>query len=146
MKTIILLTMSFALLSVVSCKTRQKIERNQEKRAAITRTEPGSEPSITPSFTIDSAWVDQTDLHVMISYAGGRKVPQFNLVWNGGWLKSMPPKAMVFIEATPADLGGSKPCLHHLVFDIKALQGSNSTFILLLRDYSQSFRIGNTEE
>lgn len=131
---------AITILVTTSCKTGKEVLRNQEQKP-VEVVNNMNELSVLPlPFTIDTAWMDHLILNVVVSYTGKKKGIDFKLVWNGAWLKSYPPKAMVFLEPiVSSPSAGNKKIKQTMSFDITPLKASNPEFIVLLRDYKQTF-------
>lgn len=130
-------------LVAVSCTCKKALVKTQDQKVTEIRknTEDDMAAKQLP-FTIDTAWVSNLVLFVDISYTGDKTNAEFSLVWNGSWLKSYPPKAMVYISTGAPQGIGKKTVKHHLSFDFSAIKGGNEEFYLMLRDYPTSFHIG----
>ena len=139
--TISLLIAAMAILAAVSCKSSKEIVRSQEQTAVSIDKNMVDATAPAISFTIDTAWISNLVLNVVVSYTGPKKGVEFKLMWNGAWLKMNPPKAMVYLEPVCSKATGNCTVKHSMSFDISPLKASNSEFSLLLRDYKQSFDI-----
>lgn len=56
------------------------------------------EPKGKPDFQVLSWKANSDTLEVMVSYSGGCEEHDFNAYFSGGWLKSMPPQAVIQLE------------------------------------------------
>ncbi len=125
-----------------SCKGHKLTERTQNKQMiTVDKGDPASEMLSALSFEIDTAWVSGQLLYVDVLYRGDKGQVDFNMTWNGAWLKSYPPKATVVIKAIPTSTEGKRMVKHHLCFDLEALTKSNQVFYLTLKDYPLNFKI-----
>ena len=93
-------------------------------------------------YAIDTAWVNDLTLHAIVSYIGEDGDVEFNLVFNGMWLKSYPPKAYLAIIPSNTVATGNKKVKHHLIFDLTPLSTGNPVFEVHIIGYEQGFMIG----
>jgi len=143
-KPIIVILSSVLLLSFTSCKSQKDKTVSQEvRKLKIVEAEFGVKPK-SISFTVDSVWVKDLLLYADITYTGGKTDLEFDLVFDGSWLKTYPPKANVNIVSTPATVSGSATIKHHLVFDLSPLSG-NQPFEVIINGYEKNFRIGKMD-
>lgn len=127
-----------------SCKCNKLVEKSQPAQAVkIIKSGPGEETiaAVVP-YTIDTVWVENMNLHADISYSGEKTDVEFSLVFNGMWLKSMPPKANLNIISNVASTEGKKMVKQHLVFDLNPMAKGNPVFEVYVKGYKQGFRIG----
>jgi len=143
-KSISYLFMVILILGFTSCNCSKTITKTQDPKAVdIRKTAPGEESITTViPYTIDSVWVENLMLHVDLTYTGHKSDVGFDLIFNGAWLKSYPPKANLNLVSTVATAKGGKKVKHHLTFDLTPLQSINSFFEVYVVGYKQGFRIG----
>lgn len=100
------------------------------------------EPESKLPYTIDSVYVKDDLLYIMLTYMA-QKPCEFNLHWNGMWLKTFPPKTTMVLF--PVNLvEGKKTFKQTCVFDLKDLNASQP-FYLQIRGYAKSLFLGNKE-
>ena len=143
-KSILILLSSMLLISFTSCKCQKDKTLSQEVRKMKTvEAEFGKKPE-SISFTVDTVWVENLLLHADITYTGGQTDLEFDLVFDGAWLRSFPPKANMNIVSNPTSVKGSTKIKHHLVFDLSPLTG-NQPFEVIVNGYEKNFRIGKLD-
>ncbi|MPN38555.1 hypothetical protein SDC9_186079 [bioreactor metagenome] len=129
---------------IYSCKCNKMVEKTQPDQAVkVIKAGPGEETiaAVIP-YTVDTVWVENLSLHADISYTGEKTDVEFSLVFNGMWLKSMPPKANLVIVSDVASAQGKKTVKQHLVFDLTPLASGNTVFEVYVKGYKQGLRIG----
>jgi len=129
---------------IYSCKCNKMVEKSQPVQAVkIIKSGPGEETiaAVVP-YTIDTVWVENTTLFADITFTGDKPDVEFNLVFNGAWLKSMPPKANLNIISNVASTDGKKIVKQHLAFDLTPLAKGNPVFEVYVKGYKRGFRIG----
>lgn len=139
MKQFISLSAAFLIaIAIVSCKSKSTVIKTQDK-AKIEIIKSFGEPVIdtTLKFIIDSASLQNNILFVQVMYTGEESDILFKLVWNGMWLKTYPPKAIVYLEPVVGVIKGKKPVIHKLYFDMSPMlpMESHDKVIIQLRDY-----------
>ncbi len=95
----------FAVLLTVSCSTRKNqqksvINKNQEMTVLLEPTVDNSFtiPKGKPDYTINNAEIKDSVLVLNISYSGGCKEHNFELMFNGMYMKSLPRKASLYLK------------------------------------------------
>lgn len=84
--SVLLLLMSF------SCKTQISIE---QKPRQIIQLNTAIDDSNANTFTIRSASIDGNTLTLLIETKGSSNLHEFDLLWDGSWMKSLPPKVVL---------------------------------------------------
>ncbi len=93
------------LSALAACKNNGQNSRSSAK----TTVEPVSilktiivdsqrKPSRKPDFSVLDWTAFSDTLRVIVSYSGGCEEHDFNAYFSGGWLKSLPPQAVVELE------------------------------------------------
>lgn len=138
---IILLT---ATMLATSCKCGKEITKTQEKRAMVKNTEAAD---ITPFYTISAASINGNMLNVTITFTGEKNIPEFDLVWNGMLMKSLPPKAAVSIVPKGDNPQGTKKVTLTLSFQLTDFEknGYDET-VILLKGFNQQLQFTNTSK
>lgn len=106
------------------------------------------EANLPEDFTITTAEVQGDSLIVWVSYKGSDGAHNFDLIWNGSVMKSLPLKAGMFLYHTAEVLGGENEYMEGLVFDISALKeyADGGSIIIMLRSWESELVYGNKEE
>lgn len=95
---------SLVLLSLgISCKIQKKDKtKNTDSETTITAQEITliDASAVPPSsdITINSISLNGDILSIHTSYSGGCKKHEFNLFFNGNYMKSLPPKAQFILQ------------------------------------------------
>lgn len=106
------------------------------------------EANVPEDFTITTAEVIGDSLIVWVSYKGSEGAHNFDLIWNGSIMKSLPPKAGMFLYHTAEILGGENEFMQGLVFDISALKeyADGGSIIIMLRSWESELIYGKETE
>jgi len=71
----------------------------------------------------------------------GCKDDEFDLVFNKMWMKSMPPKGILFLKKTPGNCESKKNYTKKYLFNLKNVQYSASDNVLLkIKNYTEYFK------
>lgn len=88
----------------------RKVMRDQELFASTTELVP-----------LDTIYVHRDTLHLLTKKITGCETENFRLMWNGAWMKSMPPQAPIkLFELLPPDC--KEQHNFHLTFNIKPIR------------------------
>jgi hypothetical protein len=95
MKTPKALTLMLIILTLIwSCNGKKKGTKTPKPEIKSVVTESGFvEPENNASFTVKSIKVKGDILNIEVEYSGGCQKHEFELFFNGMYMKSMPPKA-----------------------------------------------------
>ncbi|MDP6909598.1 MAG: hypothetical protein QF371_08835 [Flavobacteriales bacterium] len=89
-------------------------------------------PSGKPDFSVLD-WTAFTDtLRVIVSYSGGCEEHDFNAYFSGGWLKSLPPQALIELEHLNPNNDACRSLVKDtLYFDMKSIRykGQNTVMV-----------------
>ena len=95
------------LFGLAACKNTEQATSASEKTAEVEKPAKKLKPIIVdrtykpaakPDFQV-LEWTTMSDsLMVVVSYSGGCEEHGFNAYFSGGWLKSLPPQAMINLE------------------------------------------------
>ena len=95
----------FSFLLSTSCNTRKNqqksiIEKNQKMTILLEPTVDNSFtiPDGKPDYIIQSAEIKDSVLTINLSYTGGCKDHNFELMFNGMYMKSLPRKASLYLK------------------------------------------------
>lgn len=115
------------------CKNNGANTSGTEKKAEAKQVEIKSKPIIVggipklpkPDFQIVAMNCNGNDLEVVFRYSGGCETHDFNAYFNGAWMKSLPPQAMLeFEHINPQKDACRKLVTDTVVFDATPLQYS----------------------
>jgi hypothetical protein len=137
MKKIIFLIVVLVITSV-QCKTTVQI--TQEQRQTINTNSFVSEMA-EPDFAIKSAVLNGDVLTLIVEFKGNKCGNEFDLLWDGSFMKSLPPKVMLVPVHKAAEEGGSKTVEMTLLFGLDALKEKSagySEIIITIRGYTES--------
>jgi hypothetical protein len=131
MKKYVFIVFVFPFL-IFTCKTQHRMIEQPVKE--ISKVDNIDVPNALP-YTIDSVFVKGDLLHIIVSYKA-QKAADFDLKWNGLWLKSFPPKtSMVLVPTNFAE--GKKEFKQTCIFDLENLKSSRP-FYLQIKGYANS--------
>lgn len=150
MKIIGLVVVSFVF--IVSCKSRKNVksESVDDKEVVLEIVEEKEETSVQtlmksvlvdPNFAKDSlpstvqiknASVKENVLMLSIQYSGGCKDHDFDLMFTGNYMKSLPPKAELTLVHDGNDDMCRKLIMDNLYFSLKEIQTTGNELILLI--------------
>lgn len=131
----------FFIISLVvlffSCKSGQEMNKSREIRPMLKNAEAAD---YQPFYTVDSASINGNELIATIVFKGEKEIPEFDLVWNGMLMKSLPPKAAVVIVAKDGKQPqGKKMVKLTLKFQLSEFEKSSYTETeILLKGYPKA--------
>lgn len=79
-------------------------------------------------------------LQIKIEYSGGCEKHDFNLIFNGVWKRSLPPKISLFLEHKFEHEKCKSLVSKIIEFDIKKLKDKNNEVYINLVGYSKSIK------
>ncbi len=92
----------FGISLLSACKSNQKTaDKNSDKKIEIinvVRETNFAKPEVNPDFTIQKMSIEKDIATLLVTYSGGCKPHNFSAHFNGTYLKSMPPRATVFLN------------------------------------------------
>lgn len=138
------IVLTFALISL-QCKTSHVQTLNPEKKVLII-SNTSIESMAEPNFTIQSVEFKDNYLNIVVQTIGHKGDNEFELIWSGSIMKSMPPKANFFITHKEINVSGKKPVIHNLSFDLKPMfekLGKYSEVIVNVKGFPKSISIVN---
>ncbi|MFC2100481.1 hypothetical protein ACFLRZ_01485 [Bacteroidota bacterium] len=83
------------------------------------------------TFTITDAVVIDKILHLNLSYSGGSGTHQFELIWNGRYLKTHPIQIPLFIKHTVQNEDSNEEKQISLKYDVSGILPSNEDLVYL---------------
>jgi hypothetical protein len=101
MKLNISLTIVFLCVFLVSCKLKINSVSSQEKSSKIKKVELIDGFAFSnkkTNYNIINAEVSENTLSIIVSYGGGCKIHEWALKGPSDFLKSLPPKKVLFLE------------------------------------------------
>lgn len=127
-----LLLFSFLAFIPFSCKV--KVKKVEQPMKSIVRDENYSSPAEV-NFKIDTVYEKNELLYLVLTYQA-RQQAEFDLDWNGMWIKTFPPKTT--FEPVMKNYVPGKKSFHHLcVFNLDNFKGSRP-FYLNIHGYKQA--------
>jgi hypothetical protein len=132
------LVILLSLIACSSCRTKQ---------AAVIEPLPGTKamilnrefiPTDQPVFSILSAEIEGDVMSISVNYPGGKGFHDFDLVFNGIMMKSMPPQVNLFVRHSQTEDNCDRIMSDSLKFDIRGLRlGEHGSVIIRLEGYSE---------
>ncbi len=137
MKKIIYLTIVTAII-FIQCKN--PIQITQEQRQTININSFVSEVA-EPDFTVKSAVLNGDVLTLVVEFKGSKYGNEFDLLWDGAFMKSLPPKVMLYPVHKTTEEGGSKSVEMTLLFGLDVLREKSagySEIVIMIKGFSES--------
>lgn len=126
MRSIIAIVLMGLLLGLGACKTRKIKTKGKEPQNAmsVVRETNYAKPEVSAaaSFTIQEMSIEGDIATVVINYSGGCNEHKFSAHFNGMFMKSMPPKATVFIDHDNGGDNCRKLVVDTLYIDLKEVR------------------------
>lgn len=118
------------LLGLMACKTGKSVKTTQKGNTekniiSITRKEDFSKPDVSgtaANFTIESMSLKDDIATLVVNYSGGCATHTFKAYFNGMFMKSMPPRATVFLEHDNGGDNCRKLVIDTLYVDLKEVR------------------------
>lgn len=127
-----------ALMTCSACRTKQ---------AAVIEPLPGTKamilnrefiPTDQPEFSILSADIEGDIISISVNYPGGKGFHDFDLVFNGIIMKSMPPQVNLFVRHSQTEDNCDRIMSDSLKFDLRGLRlGEHGSVIIRLEGLSE---------
>lgn len=89
------------------------------------------------NFEVENASLEGDILSIDISYSGGCEDHEFDLYFNGAYMKSLPPKANLFLKHNANGDACRSMIKQTLRFNIKKVKASYDSVILYLNNYTE---------
>lgn len=137
----IILGLSFALI-MFSCKTQTKeiIKQNDKTIKTVVQKKTllveKSLSQVVPekNYTIDTAYIKNDTIIMTISYIGGCGEHNFDLIWNGSIIKTLPVKAPIYLRHISENETCKNKLIASLFFDISELRNTSKKKVFILLD------------
>ncbi len=140
MKKIIFLALIIPFFCI-QCKTQKSVELKQEERAMINVKSPVEVVS-EPDFSIKSASIEGDLLKLSVTLTGEKGKHEFDLLWDGSIMKSLPPKVILHPVHKSSDVKGNKEVKIELVFNLTILKESlpaSESVVVIINGHEESF-------
>jgi hypothetical protein len=103
MKTIFISLIAGILIGFLSCKSNAKItvDGKQIKSSELIQVKTDAkyvQPVSNPAFTIEDWNIEGDIAKIIINYSGGCGTHKFKAFFTGAYMKSLPPRASIFIQ------------------------------------------------
>jgi len=148
----IILSILILAMAMVSCKAyREKREQKKIEKSKSIAQEMNREfdsdavllqrihinreyqwPRETDPFRIISQTIHGDTLIMMVEYGGGCKEHEFKMNFTGAWMKSLPPKAELWLEHQNNDDNCRALVVKNLYFDLTPLKYAGSKNVKLI--------------
>ena len=131
----------FVVIGFISCKTfpsRSKDTSSHAKTLIINSSAVYSS-GINKVRILDSKIIGDI-LQIKIEYSGGCEKHDFNLIFNGVWKRSLPPKITLFLEHNYEHEKCKSLVSKIIEFDIKKLKEKNNEVYINLVGYPKSIK------
>ena len=130
---VIFLIILFSLLPILpenGC--HRKLQKSSEIRA-IKEIKIDKEPksSESPDYTIENVILTDSIIHIWVRYPGSRASFDFDLVFSGSYLKSLPPQANLLLKHNTGKGKGRKLASKELLFNISKLKYPRQKSVLI---------------
>ena len=129
------------MIGFISCKTfppRYKDTSSHAKTLIINAS--AVYPSELNKVRILDTKIIGDILQIKIEYSGGCEKHDFNLIFNGVWKRSLPPKISLFLEHKFEHEKCKSLVSKIIEFDIKKLKEKNNEVYINLVGYSKSIK------
>ncbi len=138
MKKSFAIFLGIIFLTNLTCKPKKLISQNMNepvKELIIDKNYRFTEDS---SLSIVSAKIKGDTLSMILNYHGGMGIREYNLYFNGIYMKSMPPQVNLFLKYTLAPEKYDKLKSDTLNVDIGGLKfGEHGTLIIRLQGFNE---------
>lgn len=115
-------------LGLIACHCGKKVKKGKDAQSKniipVERKSDYVEPAANPAanFTITDMNVQGDVAMLVVNYSGGCKDHTFKAYFNGNFMKSLPPRANVFIEHDNGGDNCRKLVMDTLYFDLKEVR------------------------
>jgi hypothetical protein len=142
MKTIHFLPLAFVLLTLsLGCNGKKKGAKTPKPEVKLVVAENGFvEPENNAPFTVKSVKVKGDILNIEVEYSGGCEKHEFDLFFNGIYMKSMPPKAGLILVHKNNDDNCRQLITETLKFDLTPTRYGDT------KDYTIIFSLNNFKD
>jgi hypothetical protein len=126
------------LLLFVACRTKQEVSKTSQLQVKELIVDKEFHPIEAENFSIYSASIDGDILTLSVNYHGGKAFHEFELLFNGIYMKSMPPQVNLFLKHSHTPENCEKLISETVHFDLKNLRlGEKGTVIIRLAGYTE---------
>jgi hypothetical protein len=141
MKNIMIISIIAAMFAI-QCKTSKNVSMTQEQREVInTNSFVGEEKEA--DFKVHSATLEGHILNIVVVFTGEKGKHEFDLVWNGSIMKSLPPKVILVPVHKSSGAGGKKEVIMKMSFDLSVVKerfSGNTEFVIMIKDYEHTLK------
>ncbi len=139
MKNLIFTFILLGLLTV-QCKNQKTVTMTQPVREIINTNTFVSQVA-EPDFTIKTARLEGDVLKMTVHFAGEKGNHDFDLLWDGSMMKSMPPKVLLTPVHKSKNHSGKKLVDMELEFNVSTVgkPGGHNSVIIMIKDFSENF-------
>ena len=127
---LIILLSFFLLLPENGC--HRKLQKSSELPAIKEiRIDKELKSSESPDYIIENVTLTDSIIHILVRYPGSRVSSDFDLIFNGSYLKSLPPQANLLLKHNVGKGKGKKLASKELLFNISILKYPRQKSVLL---------------
>ncbi|NNC82752.1 MAG: hypothetical protein HKN79_04175 [Flavobacteriales bacterium] len=127
----------------ISCGNSKVVTTDVQDRPLDAKkvvTEMGYEQKTDP-YTIQSAEVKGTFLHLQVEYSGGCEGHTFELFTDGLIMKSLPPKQRFYLRHYAHDDTCESMIQEDIVFDLDGIVSEGNSLVIILEGYKGDLRM-----
>jgi hypothetical protein len=137
MKKLIFAVMIFGILGM-QCRNQKTLTMPSQPERKLINTNTFIGEMKEPDFNIKTAQISGDILYINVEFTGEKGQHDFDLLWDGSIMKSMPPKVTLTPVHKSENTSGKKKVEMQLAFNVSLLgeRGSN-TVIIMLKDYPE---------
>lgn len=135
-----LLTIGILALISVQCKNQKTVTMTQPVREII-NTNTFISQVTEPDFTIKSVRLNGDILKLTVQFTGEKGKHDFDLLWDGSMMKSMPPKVVLTPVHKSENQSGRKNVDMELEFNVSSIgkPGGFNNVIIIIKNYPENF-------
>lgn len=127
-----------SFLFIASCKAKRLARQGSKETVKELIVDREFSPAGELSVSIVSAKTEEDILILTLTYHGGKGYHEFDLVFNGIVLKSLPPQVNLFLKHTHTQDNCEKLITRTFKYDLKTLQmGEKGTVIIRLQGFAE---------
>jgi hypothetical protein len=146
-QSILFISLAVAILASCRCPSARQTAKTSDPEIILSPVirEGFRAPATKPDYVIESASLEKNTLVLRATYPGGCKEHRFDLIFNGMYLKSLPMKAVLYLEHTTKDTC-TLPQQVTLRYQVKDLiPPGHDKLILLLQSYDKDLLLVTKE-
>lgn len=126
------------LLLFVACKAKKEVSKGPQLQVKELIVDKELYPVEDETFSISAASIDGDILTLEVSYHGGKAFHDFELLFNGIYMKSMPPQVNLFLKHSHTPENCEKLISESVHYNLKNLRlGERGTVIIRLAGYTE---------